>query len=93
MRVRRGAAAEEPQGGDGGNLVPGTGRDEDGVAGADFTRFAVDFHGSGPFQQKIKFLAQFVIMAVGGPSRGEEGLGEALVRDRGVRQIENTAYL
>src|SRR5690349_7783638 len=92
MRIRRGAAAAEPQGSGGGDLVPGAGRDENGVSGADYPGGAVDFHGAGAFEEEIELLAQFVVVAVGGGADREAGFGEALVLDRGICAIEDTAY-
>ena len=92
MRIRRGAAAEEAQRGEGGDLVPGSPWDEDGVTGGDFAGGAVDFHGAGAFEQKIKLLAQFVVVAVGGGPHREGGLGQTLVLDRGICAIQDTAY-
>lgn len=93
MRIRRGAAAEEAQGGGSRDLMPGAGRDEDGVTGADFPGFLVDFHFSPALQQKIELLAQFVVMAVGGCPGGDGGFGEALIGDGGVREVENAPDL
>lgn len=92
MRIRRGAAAEEAQGCLRGDLVPCPWGNENGVAGADFLGVAVDFHGASAFQEEIKFLAQFVVVAIGGSPLGDGGFGEALIRNRGICAIEDTAY-
>ena len=92
MRIRRGAAAEEAQGSGGGDLVPCTRWNENGVAGGDFLGGAVDFHGSGAFEEKVDLFAQFVVMAVGGGADREAGFGKALVFDRSICAIEDTAY-
>jgi hypothetical protein len=47
--IRRGAAAEEAERLGGGDLVPGTGGDEDGVAGADGAGFLIYFHDASAF--------------------------------------------
>lgn len=86
-----GAAAEEAEWGVGGDLVTGAGGDEDGVAGADVSGGALDFHAGGALEEEIKFLADFVVMAVGGLSGCHGGFGEALLFDRGVGAVEDAA--
>lgn len=89
MRVGRRAATQEPQRGGGRDLVPGARRDENRIAGADRAGFRIDFHNASPLEHKIEFLAQLVVMAVGGPPGGKGGFREALVGDRGIGAVED----
>lgn len=87
MRIRRCAAAEEAQGFTGGDLVPGTGWDEDGIAGSHGFLLAVDLHRAAAFEDEIKLLAEFVIVALGGATYGHGGFGQGLVLHRGIGAI------
>ena len=91
MRIRRCAAAEESQGLGGGDLVPRTGRDQDGIAGSDVLFLAVDFHDTLAFEDEVKLLAQLVVVALCGASHGNGRLGQALVGHRRVGAVQNTA--
>lgn len=91
MVVGRSAAAEEAEWGVRGDLVTGAGGDENSVAGADVLGGVVDFHAGVAFEEEIKLLAKFVVMAVGGLSGCHGGLGEALLFDGGVGAVEDAA--
>lgn len=71
--------------------MPGTGRDEDGVTGSDFAGFAVDFHGTGAFEDEVKFLAQLVVVAFRWFTDGDDGLGEALICHGSIRAVKDAA--
>jgi hypothetical protein len=71
--------------------VARAGRDEDGVAGADFAFNAVDFHKGGSFEKEVDFFCEEVAVALGGDALREGGFGEALVLDRGIRVVEDFA--
>jgi len=71
--------------------MPSSGRDQNGVAGSDFAGFAVDFHGTLAFEDEVEFLAEFVVMALGGPTDGDGGFGEALIGHRRVCAVEDAA--
>ena len=71
--------------------MPGTGWDEDGVAGGDLAAFAVDLHGPLPFEDEVELLAEFVVVALGGLADGDGGFGEALVLHGGVGAVEDAA--
>jgi hypothetical protein len=86
-----GAAAEEAEMGFGGDLVSGTGGDEDGVTRGDVAGFAVDFHLRGAFEEEVEFFADFVVVAVGGLAGGHGGFGEALLFYGGVGAVEDAA--
>jgi hypothetical protein len=91
VAVRRGAAAEEAQGLRGGDLMPGNGGDEDGIARADGALFAVDLHGPLPFEDEVELFAELMIMALGGLADGNHGFREALVLHGGVGLVQDAA--
>ena len=93
VTVGRSAAAEEAEGLAfvGGELVPGGAGDEDGVAGGDGLGFAVEFHEAGACEDEVEFLAELVVVALGGGAGGEGGFGEALELDGGVGAVEDAA--
>lgn len=88
VRVGRGAAAEEPEGGGRGDLVAGTRGDEDGVTRGDLAPGAVNFHGSRTLEDEVKLLAGKVAVAQGRGAGRDRGFGEALVLNRGARAVE-----
>ena len=67
--VWRRATAEQAQVGFGGDLVARASGNKNGVAGANLASRAVKIHERGAFQQKIKFLAGLVVMALSGLPR------------------------
>jgi len=71
--------------------VPGAWGDEDGVAWGDGAGGAVDFHFGGAFKDEVKFFANAMVVAFGGAAGGEGGLGEGLVLDWGVGEVEQAA--
>lgn len=89
--VGRGAAAEEAQRGEGGDLVACSGRDEYGVAGCGLAGVAVDLDAGGALEEEVDFLGKKVAVALGRSARREGGLGEALVAGRGVGGVEDLA--
>ncbi len=91
MAIRRGAAAEEAEFFGGGDLMPGSGGNEDGITGGDVAGFAVDFHDAVTFEDEVKFLAQFVMVALGGLTDRDGGLGQRLVLHGRVGAIEDAA--
>ena len=93
MRIGRRAAAKEAERLPGGDLVPGRRGDQNGVTGTDGSGFAVDLHGAVAFQDEVKLLAEFVVVAFGGAAGGDGGFGEALVFDGCVGPVEDAADL
>ena len=91
MRIRRRAAAEEPERGGSGDFVPCPRRDKDRVARADRLFFAVHVHLTRAFKDEIKFLAKSMIMALRVRAHGERGLGETLVLNGSIGPVENAA--
>lgn len=91
MRVRRGAAAEEAQRFRSHDGVPCAGRDEDGIAGHDRARFAVDLHRPAAFEDEVKLLRQPVVMPLRGAARRDARFGEALVLHGRIRAVEEAA--
>ncbi len=91
MRIRRGAAAEEAEGLGGRDLVPGAGRNENGITWADGSCFAIDLHGALAFEDEVKLLTELVVMTFGGLADGNRGLCEALVLHGRVGAVEDAA--
>ena len=91
MGIGRSAAAEKSQAIFCRDLMPGSRRNEDAVAGPDLTDFSVDFHGACPFKNEINLLGQAMIMPLSRAPSGNAGLGEALVGDRRIGAVENAA--
>src|SRR5689334_1764974 len=71
------------------NRVPRAGRDEDGIARADHSTFAVEFYLARAFEDEIKFLRELVIVSLCPASRRDLRFGKALVLDRRIRAIDN----
>lgn len=91
MFIGRGAAAEKAQGRGGPDLMPGACRNEDRIAGDDFFFHPIDFHDTAAFEQIIKLLAGAVVVAVRRATHRQRCLGQALLDDRCVREIQKTA--
>ena len=72
-----------------GDLVPGARWDQDGVAWADWANDAIDFHGSSAFEDEIEFLAELVVVSLGGLAYGDGGFGEGLVLDWCISSIQD----
>lgn len=83
------AAAEEAEGLGGGDLVPGTGGDEDGIAGGDGFFFSVYFHEAFAFEDEVEFFAELVVVALGRLPDGDGGLGEGLVLHGGIGPVQD----
>ena len=71
--------------------MPGTGWNENRIAGGDFAGFAVDFHGAVAFEDEVEFFAELVVVALGGLADGDGGFGEALILHRRIRAVEDAA--
>ena len=69
--------------------MPRTGRDEDRIARADHSTFAVEFYLARAFEDKIKLLRNLVIVPLCPASCGEARFRKALVLDGRIRAIEN----
>jgi len=91
MGVRRGAAAEEPQRFFCGDGVPRARGDENGVAGADGARFAIDFDFAIACEDEIKFLGEFMIVALRRAATRHPRFGQALLFDGRIGAIEDAA--
>jgi hypothetical protein len=79
VAVRRGATAEEAKRRVGANLVPGTGRDQDGVARTNTSATAVDLHLAGAFEHEVDLLGSTVVVPLRLLLRRELGLRETLI--------------
>lgn len=73
--------------------MPGAWRNENSVAECHILDSSIDFHNAAAFQNEIKLLAEFVVVAFGCATRGDGGFGEALVFDGGVGAVEDAADL
>lgn len=69
--------------------MPSTRWNQDGVAWADGTNFAIDFHGPSAFEDEVEFLAELVVVSLGGLAYGDGGFGEGLVLNRCVGLIQD----
>ena len=69
--------------------MPSTRWNQDGVAWADGTNFAIDFHGPSAFEDEVEFLAELVVVSLGGLAYGDGGFGEGLVLDGCIGLIED----
>lgn len=89
MRVRWGTTAEETEGrgGGGGDLMPGTWRDEDGIARMDKLGFAIDLHVTAAFDDVIKLLAELMVVAFGGLAGRNAGFSKRLIPHGSVGEI------
>ncbi len=81
--VRRRAAAEETERpvGRGADLVPGSRRNQDRVAGRDPRALAVHLHLADPLEQEVHLLGLSVVVALRGLPGVERRLGQALITD------------
>jgi hypothetical protein len=91
MVVEGGAGAKEAEFRPCGDLVAGAGGNEDGVAGADVTGFAIDVHEGRALEEEIKFLAEFVVVAFGGLTRSHGGLGQTVFFHGRIGAVEDAA--
>lgn len=91
VRVYRRAATEEADRRHRLDLMPCTGRNEDGIAGTDFAHCTIDVHDTLPLQDEVDFLAEFVVMPLGLAPCGQARLGQALVCHRCIGGIKDTA--
>ena len=71
--------------------MPRTGRDEDRIARADHSTFAIEFYLARAFEDEIKLLRDLVIMPLCPGSCGDSGFRKALVLDGRICAIENGA--
>jgi hypothetical protein len=72
--------------------VPRAGRDEDRIARADHSTFAIEFYLAPAFEDEIKLLRDLVIMPLCPASGGDARFRKALVLDGRIRAIENGAF-
>ena len=72
--------------------MPGSRRDEDRIARADHSTFAIEFYLARAFEDEIKLLRDLVIMPLCPASRRDSGFRKALVLDGRIRAIENGAF-
>ena len=91
MRIGRRAGAEEAQRRLSPNDVRGAGRQQDRIARPDFAPVAVHLDLTAPIEDEIDLLSPLVMMALGGLSRRQPGLGQALVLHRRVGPVEDAA--
>lgn len=87
------ATAQETHACVGVDLMPGTGRDKNGVSRHDIPRFSINFHRGMALQQVVKLFAVPVVMALGGCTGREAGLGQTLIFDGSAGKIEQTTNL
>ena len=73
------------------DLMPGSRRDEDGIAGADRLPLAIQLHFPGAFQKIINFLREAVVMSLGGLTKRERGLSEGLKLHGRIRPVQQAA--
>ena len=71
--------------------MPCAWRNENGVARSDRSGLAVDFHRALALEQEIELLSLLVIVPFGRSSRGNTGLGEALIEDGRVGAVKDAA--
>lgn len=72
-----------------GDLVPSARWNQDGVAWADGTDLAIDFHGPRAFENEVEFLTHLVVVPLGGLANGNGGFGKGLVLDGCIGLIQN----
>ena len=65
MRIRRRATAQKNQRLDGADLVPGSRRNQDRIAGHDLAGGTIDFYQTPAGREVVDFLTQTVVMALG----------------------------
>ena len=69
--------------------MPRAGRDEDRIARADHSTFAIEFYLARAFEDEIKLLRDLVIVPLCPASCGDARFRKALVLDGRIRAIEN----
>ena len=69
--------------------MPRAGRDEDRIARADHSMFAIEFYLPCAFEDEIEFLCDPVIVPFCSASCGNARFRKALVLDGRIRAIEN----
>ena len=89
--VWRRATAEQAQVSFGRDLVTRANGNKNGVAGTNLASRTVKIHERGAFKQKIKFLADFVVVALSGLSGLQGSLRQTLHRNGRVGAVENAA--
>jgi len=89
MRIRRRATAEKAQWFCSYNRVPRARRDEDRIARADPTMFAVQLYLARAFEDEIKLLRDLVIMPLCPAACGDARFRKALVLYGRIRAIED----
>ena len=89
MRIRGRAATEKTERLCSHDRVPGSRRDEDRIAPADRSTFAIEFYLARAFEDEIKLLRDLVIVPLCPASRGDARFRKALVLNGRIRAIEN----
>ena len=89
--VWRRATAEQSQVGFSGDLVARASGNKNGVAGANLADRAVKIHERGAFKQKIKFLADLVVVALSGLPRLQRSFRQTLHCNGRVGAVKNAA--
>ena len=89
--VWRRATAEKAQISFGSDLVARANGNKNGVAGTNLASRAVKIHERGAFKQKIKFLADLVVMALSGLPWLQGSLRQTLHRNGRVGAVQNAA--
>lgn len=69
--------------------MPRSGRNQDRVARNHRASLSIDLDRAFALEEKVKFLAQLVVMPIGGTSRGNAGLGKTLVEHGRVGAVED----
>ena len=69
--------------------MPGSRRDEDRIARADHSTFAIEFYLARALEDEIKLLRDLVIVPLCPASRGDARFRKALVLNGRIRAIEN----
>ena len=72
--------------------MPGSGRDEDRIARADHSTFAIEFYLARAVEDEIKLLRDLVIVPLCPASRGDARFRKTLVLNGRIRAIENGAF-
>ena len=71
--------------------MAGSGGNEDGITGADFAGFAIDVHEGRAFEEEVKLLADFVVVAFGGLAGSHGGFGQTVLFDGRIGAVEDAA--
>ena len=75
----------------GGDLVPCSGRYQYGITGLHILDFTVDLHLGLTLEYEVEFLANAMVVTLGGTAGGYGGLSQRLIFDRCVGEIQQAA--